>query len=219
MRQWLSSRVLLAACLAIGTTRIVSTYHVFNQTWDEPAHVAAGMQWLDQGLYTYEPLHPPLARVMVALGPRLVGSRSAGQENVWLEGNAILYAGGKYDRNLALARLGVLPFFLLACLVVFAWARRIAGPGEAVCAVLLFSTLPPVLAQAGIATTDMAVTATVALAVYWLLLWVEQPHLAAQPGPRTHAGPRGALEVFRPALPARRSRRGRALPARRVEPE
>ncbi len=176
MRQWLSPRVLVAVCLAIGVARIVSTYRVFTQTWDEPAHVAAGMQWLDRGRYTYEPLHPPLARVMVALGPRLAGIRSAGHESVWLEGNSILYAGGRYHRNLALARLGVLPFFLLATLVVFAWARRIDGDAAAaVSAVLLFTPLPPVLAHAGIATTDMAVTATVALAIYCLTLWLERP--------------------------------------------
>jgi len=175
MRQWLSPRVLVAACIAIGVARIVSTYHVFNQTWDEPAHVAAGMEWLDRGRYTYEPLHPPLARVLVALGPRLAGIRSAGQANVWLEGNAILYAGRRYDRNLALARLGVLPFFVLATLVVFAWARRIGGAAAAVAAVLLFTTLPPVLAHAGIATTDMAVTATIALAALCLVRWLERP--------------------------------------------
>jgi hypothetical protein len=175
MRQWLSPRVLVAACLAIGIARIVSTYHVFNQTWDEPAHVGAGMQWLDRGLYTYEPLHPPLGRVMAALGPRLAGIRSAGHDNVWLEGNSILYAGGRYDRNLALARLGVLPFFLLAGIVVFAWARQVGGAGAAVFAVLLFTTLPPVLAHAGIATTDIAVTATVTLAAYCLTLWLDRP--------------------------------------------
>ena len=175
MRQWLSPRVLVAACLAVGVGRIVATYRVFNQTWDEPAHVAAGMEWLDRGRYTYEPLHPPLARVMEALGPRLAGIRSAGQANVWLEGNAILYAGGRYDRNLALARLGVLPFFLLATLVVYAWARRLGGAPAAVSAVVLFTTLPPVLAHAGIATTDMAVTATIALAALCLIRWLEQP--------------------------------------------
>jgi hypothetical protein len=165
----------MAACLVVGAGRIVSTYPVFNQTWDEPAHVAAGMEWLDRGSYTYEPLHPPLARVMVALGPRLAGIRSAGHQAVWLEGNSILYAGGEYHRNLALARLGALPFFLLAGLAVFAWTRRIAGPAAAVCAVLLYSTLPVILAHASIATTDMAAAATVVLAAYALTLWLEQP--------------------------------------------
>jgi 4-amino-4-deoxy-L-arabinose transferase-like glycosyltransferase len=133
------------------------------------------MQWLDRGQYTYEPLHPPLARIMVALGPRLAGIRSAGHENVWLEGNSILYAGGRYDRNLALARAGILPFFLLAAFVVYAWARRLGGPAAAVMAVLLFTTLPPVLGHAGIATTDMAVAATIALAVYSLIRWLDRP--------------------------------------------
>jgi hypothetical protein len=163
------------ACVVIGAARIVSTYGVFSQTWDEPAHIAAGMEWLDRRHYGYEPLHPPLGRVMVALGPRLAGIGSAGHENVWLEGNSILHAGGSYDRNLALARLGVLPFFLLACLVVWAWAWRLGGAPAAVSAVLLFTTLPPILAHAGIATTDMAVTATVALAVYCMTRWLEQP--------------------------------------------
>jgi 4-amino-4-deoxy-L-arabinose transferase-like glycosyltransferase len=175
MRQWLSPRVLVAACLLAGVLRIVSTYHVFNQTWDEPAHLAAGMEWLDRGTYTYEPLHPPLARILIALGPRLAGEHSAGYESVWLEGNSILYAGGAYARNLALARLGVLPFFVLAALVVFAWARRLGGSAEAVCAVLLFTTLPPVLANAGLATTDMAVTATIALAAYVAMRWLDEP--------------------------------------------
>jgi len=175
MRQWLSPRLVMFACVLVGSARIAATYPVFNQTWDEPAHVAAGMQWLDRGSYTYEPLHPPLARVMAALGPRLAGIRSASQETVWLEGNAILYAGDRYHRNLALARLGMLPFFILGGLVVFAWGRRIGGGGAAIWAVLLFTTLPAILANAGIATTDMAVTSTVALAAYCMILWVERP--------------------------------------------
>ena len=47
MRQWFSPRVLVFACLAVGVARIVSTYHVFNQTWDEPAHVARWMTAFD----------------------------------------------------------------------------------------------------------------------------------------------------------------------------
>jgi 4-amino-4-deoxy-L-arabinose transferase-like glycosyltransferase len=165
----------LLACAAIAVARIVATYPVFNQTWDEPAHIAAGMEWIDRGRYTYEPLHPPLGRVFTAIGPRLAGVRSAGQENVWLEGNAILHAGGQYYRNLSLARLGILPFLLAAILVVFWWAGRLAGGVAAASAVLLFSTLPPILAHAGLATTDMAITATFALAMYAAVRWLDAP--------------------------------------------
>jgi hypothetical protein len=165
----------LIACIGAAVARIVATYSVFNQTWDEPAHVAAGMQWIDRGTYTYEPLHPPLARVFTAIGPWLAGIRSGGHESVWLEGNAIFHAGHRYDRNLALARLGVLPFFVIATVVVFAWAGRLGGPPAAIGATLLFTTLPPVLASAGIATTDMAIAATIVLALFCTILWLERP--------------------------------------------
>lgn len=169
----LGARVVLLACAAMAAARIVATYPVFNQTWDEPAHIAAGMEWIDRGRYTYEPLHPPLGRVFTAIGPRLAGIRSSGHENVWLEGNAILHAGGQYYRNLSLARLGILPFLMAAMLVVFAWAGRLGGAVAAASAVLLFTTLPPILAHAGIATTDMAVTAAVALSMYGMVRWLD----------------------------------------------
>jgi hypothetical protein len=109
--------------VAIASLRIVTTYTVFNHTIDEPAHIASGMEWLDKGVYRYEVQHPPLARVAAAIGPYLAGSRPAGAANMFQEGALILYRDDHYDRNLALARLGVLPFFWVAALVVYAWGR------------------------------------------------------------------------------------------------
>ena len=57
----------------IATLLIVATYPVFSQTYDEGQHIAAGMEWLDRGTYSYETLTPPLARVAMALGPYLPG--------------------------------------------------------------------------------------------------------------------------------------------------
>lgn len=170
--------VAVALLLAIALMRITATYSVFNQTWDEPAHVAAGMEWLSRGTYSYEPLHPPLARVMVALGPYLDGLRTVGYESIWLEGNALLHGRQAYLRNLTLARLGVLPFFLLGALAVFLWARHLYGDPPAVLAILLFTALPPVLAHAGIATTDVAATGTLALALYAATRWLDEPSVS-----------------------------------------
>jgi hypothetical protein len=161
----------------IGSLRIVSTYSVFSQTSDEPAHIATGMEWLDRGQFQYEPLHPPLARVAAALGPFLDGRSSQGQPDVWQEGVAILGQGEQYDRTLALARLGILPFFWIACTVVYCWGRRYFGKPVAALAVLIFSMLPPVLAHAGLATTDMALTALVGAAFLAAVAWCEQPEL------------------------------------------
>lgn len=165
------------ALVAIGSWRIAGTYLVFSHTYDEPAHIAAGMEWLAKGQYQYEPLHPPLARVAAAAGPFVDGGTSHGETGMWHEGLAILGSGEHYDRTLMLARLGILPFFWLACLVVYLWGRSYFSEAVAVIAVLIFSMLPPVLAHAGLATTDMALTATVGAAFLAAMRWCEQPAL------------------------------------------
>lgn len=167
---------LLLGCLLIAAAamRIVGTYNVFSETYDEPAHVATGLELLDRGTYTYETQHPPLARVAAALLPYLAGSRSLGEPDMWREGRAILYSGNT-TRTLFLARLGMLPFFLLACGALWAWTRRVAGEDEALAAVGLFTLAPPVLAHAGLATTDMAFTAAW-LTFFWTLTrWLDGP--------------------------------------------
>jgi hypothetical protein len=172
-----TSRALTLVALllvALAVARIAGTYRVFSHTVDEPAHVATGMQWLDHGRYDLEWQHPPLARVAAALGPFLAGRR-AGTGDMWAQGQQILYGSGEYQRTLTLARLGSLPFFLLACAIVWVWARRVYGPGPALAALALFTTLPPVLGHAGLATTDMAVTATLAGALFALSLWLDAP--------------------------------------------
>lgn len=161
----------------IGSLRIVSTYSVFSHTVDEPAHLACGMEWLDQGIYDYEAQHPPLARVAVALGPYLAGETSHGVPEKWAEGLRILGGGNHYDRTLALARLGVLPFFWIASLVVYCWARKYCGEPYAALAVLAFTSLPPILAHAGLATTDMALTAMTGAAFLSAVNWGEHPTL------------------------------------------
>src|SRR5260370_12456479 len=88
----LASRTSFAAFLVltlIASARIAATYTVFNETVDEPAHIACGMEWLDKGVYRYEPQHPPLARVMTAIAPYLAGSRATGPPGPRKEGPPI----------------------------------------------------------------------------------------------------------------------------------
>lgn len=159
----------------IASARIISTYTVFNHTVDEPAHLAAGMEWLSAGKYLYEDQHPPLARVMGALGPYLAGERFHAGPDSYFEGFRVLGRGAHYDRMLTLGRAGILPFFWVASAVVFLWGLRTAGPPAALAGTLLFTTLPPVLAHSGLITTDMAVTAWIGAAALTSLYWVEKP--------------------------------------------
>lgn len=162
--------------VAIGSLRIVSTYRVFNHTIDEPDHLAAGMEWLDTGKYRYEDQHPPLARVFGALGPFLAGERWRSGPNSYLEGYRILGHGPHYDRILALGRAGILPFFWIASLVVYLWGFRAGGPAAALGGTLFFTTLPPVLAHAGLITTDMALACWSGAAGLASLYWADLPN-------------------------------------------
>ncbi len=167
---------LLAAILTlIGAIRIVSTYTVLSHTVDEPIHLGAGMEWLDHGTITGDASHPPLARALSALGPWLAGEHWTPTGNTLMDGMAVLGKGAHYDRMLALSRLGLLPLFLLGCVVVFLWANHSGGPLAGLIATFLFTTIPPVLAHAGLVTTDMAATAFTGAGAYAALLWVERP--------------------------------------------
>ena len=166
---------LLALLILMAAGRVAATWRVYTPTFDEPAHLGAGMQLLDRGEYLYEAMHPPLARVAVALGPYIRGYRSAGEPGMWREGNAILNQQGDQAGALALARAGILPFLLLAILVVYLWTRDLAGSPAALLAVFAFTSLPPVLAHSGLATTDAAAMATFAAAMLALIRWLGEP--------------------------------------------
>jgi hypothetical protein len=176
--------VLFTALLVlIAVVRIVSSYSHTSQAFDEPCHVAAAIELLARHTYKLDPVHPPLARLAIGLPLYLAGERfpqldpQSNDNSLTYNdyGNAILYNSGHYERNLKLARLGVLPFFLLATAVVFLWARREYGDLAAVMAVALFTTLPNVLAFSSIAYTDMAAGSTQLLLFFAFVHWLDHP--------------------------------------------
>lgn len=171
------STVVFAALLILATARIVATYSVFNDTIDEPWHIGCGMEWLSGHTYDCNPEHPPLARAMMALGPYLAGARDSGLADGQMRGRADLNQGGNFDRMLTLARMGILPFFWLAALVVYLWTRRSFGEPAAGFATLCFTMFPAALAHAGLATTDMPAAASIGAAFLAMLYWLEKPAL------------------------------------------
>ena len=161
--------ILFACVLATGCWRI------YSNTWDEPEHLAAGIELLDRGKYEYDTEHPPLARVFLAIGPYLAGAHSFGTPppEGTPEGLHILYMKGAYWRDLTLARLGVLPFLALLLVATWLWARQLL-PSEAAAllAVVLLVSVPPVLGHAALASLDVAAAATMLLALYALQCWI-----------------------------------------------
>ncbi len=165
----------LALLIGIALVRIVSTYHVFNATIDEGPHLACGIQWY-QHAYTYDPKHTPIARISIALLPYLSGVRGCGDPSFWHEGVLVLSSGGRYWHTLTLARIGVLPFFVLATVVIFLWTKRVYDNATALLAAGVFTMLPVVLAHSAVATTDIPLTACFTLAVYTFTHWLSTPN-------------------------------------------
>jgi hypothetical protein len=171
------SLIIALVAVAIASARIAATYTVFNQTFDEPLHIGCGIEWLGGVICPDET--PPLARAAEAVGPYLLGARSKGtpyrnMDSEYTAGAQVPYHTGSYDLTLALARLGNLPFFWVACVVIYLWGLRYYGAGVAAAAVAFFSFLPPVLAHAGLATVDMALTAFLGAAFLSALAWLER---------------------------------------------
>lgn len=175
-RNFLRKPYLLICLLVIGACGLVaSTYHYFGVTWDEPEHVAAGMQLLDRGVYIYDIQHPPLARLAMALGPYLAGARAFDEPGPSGEqsGRDLFYKSGHYEQYLTLARVGMLPFLVLLLFSTWLWTRHLFGNQAAALATLLLIATPPIMGHASFAALDVPGAAGCTLAMYCLLRWFE----------------------------------------------
>jgi hypothetical protein len=158
-------KYLLALIVIIAAIRVAATHRVFSPVYDELLHLAAGHEYLTQHRYSIDLEHPPLARAVEAL-PFVRVPQPRGS---WVEkGNALLASGGDYVGGIAKGRRGNLLFLVIGIVAVFGWARERFDAMTAVIAAALFSLLPPVLAHAGLATTDMAGAAALPLALWAL---------------------------------------------------
>ena len=161
-----------AAVALITVGRIAVTYRVFSAVNDEPVHIAAGYDWFVKQSLAFDPAHPPLARIVCALPLRSLPSPA--EEGFVGRGNSLLLEAPGYVRNLARVRLGNLLFVGIAMMVVVAWGRRFSD-AVGLTALAFLGSLPPILGHAGVVTTDMAVAATVPLALLVFDAFLAEP--------------------------------------------
>lgn len=166
---------LLLVCVVVVMMGVVaSTDRVFSHTLDEPAHVASGYDWLKRVPYTLDVTHPPLARALFALPALIEGITRSDAPHFVDRGNAIFYANGRYQHNVASARLPNLLFLAIGMLASGAWTAVVCGPRYSWLGALLFAS-PPVLGHAGVATTDLAVAAMIPAALIVARWWMCRP--------------------------------------------
>ena len=168
-----------------------------SATFDETAHLGAGVSYFETGDFRLNPEHPPLVKLIAAAplailhrgggdydSPLWTGSRaSAGDErrshaSEWGFGFEFLN-GPRKDAlrrdpaaRLSPARCTILFLGVLLAMVVYAWARELYGRPAGLLALALAVTCPALLAHARLVTTDLPAalgfTATAWLAWRWL---------------------------------------------------
>ena len=170
-RRWLPA-LAAAALLAQMAAAMLSTAVRQTPTIDEPVYIGTGVVYLYEHDLRYNPEHPPLAKLLIGAGPALAGAHldtafTGDQQQV---GRHLLYASGNdAQRILLAARFPVVVLTLLFGLVVFAFARDLAGPLGGVAALALYAFSPDVIAHGSLATLDVPMAGFLLTAVW--LLW------------------------------------------------
>lgn len=173
-----SRRILLAYAVValIGLARVAATHRVFSAVLDEPIHLLAGYEWLRGIPYTMDASHPPLGRIVGAL-PAVLSGQKTSEGDLVQRANSLLYWQDHYERNLANARRPMLLFLLIGMIATAAWTARYFGHVAGVLAMAMFASLPPLLGNAGLVTTDFTIAAMLTLALFALDVWLDRPTL------------------------------------------
>lgn len=181
-------RVATVAVAVIGLGCLAFERGQMSGTFDESNHLAAGLEWWQFGTYTMWTENPPLPRLAIGAVPYLAGMRLPPRtewepkthdwDRSWQVGLELLYGGDGFETNLGRARLGTMPFFVLALLAAWGLAGGRRRPLAGFVAVALTATFPALVAHGALATTDVAFAGTFLLAALTLARWFEAATVA-----------------------------------------
>jgi hypothetical protein len=178
-RRWLVP-LLVVLLLCQMAVAMVTTAVQQTPTIDEPVYVGTAADYLHEHRVLYNPEHPPLGKLVIGVGvafadPHVDGSFTGDQGEL---GRHLLYESGNDPWRLMLfARLPVIVLTLVFGLIVFAFARELAGAAGGLTALGLYAFSPDVIAHGSLATLDVPAAGFV-LASAWLAWRARRrPHL------------------------------------------
>ncbi|WP_128374848.1 phospholipid carrier-dependent glycosyltransferase [Streptomyces cavernae] len=161
----------VVALLAQMAFAMVTTAVQQTPTIDEPVYVGTAVVYEQQHSLRYNPEHPPLGKLLIAVGttladPHLDPGFTGDQTRL---GRHLLYESGNDPWRLMLwARLPVIAVTLLTGLVVLAFASDLLGRVAGLAALALYAFSPDVIAHGSLATLDVP-AAGLLLTTAWLL--------------------------------------------------
>lgn len=160
----------VAAMLGQMAFAMVTTAMQQSPTIDEPVYVATAEVYRQQQSLRYNPEHPPLGKLIIAVGTAFAGAEldPAYPGDQTRLGRHLLYETGNNPFQLMLlARLPVIVLTLLFGLVVLFFARDLAGPWAGLIALTLYTFSPDLIAHGSLATLDVP-AAGMLLTAFWL---------------------------------------------------
>ena len=161
--------VLLLAAMAVP---MVTSAVQQTPTIDEPVYVSAGLDYVREHDLRRNPEHPPLGKLVIATGPVIAGTHydPAFDGTQQAVGVHLLYESGNDPWTVMLAaRLPMIVLTLLFGLVVFGFARDLAGPVGGLLALTLYAFTPDLITHGALATLDVPAAGFVLTAVW--MVW------------------------------------------------
>ena len=182
---WTRSRLVPAVVLLLTIHAALAVHSLLqeNPTIDEVLHLPAGVSYWQKGTFRLYHHNPPLVKLIAALpvvmaGPittELYDSKAWSSESQAWFGHLFMLANAqRYFEMFDRARLMMPLFSVLGGLVVFAWSRRLYGPGGGLLSLSLWCLCPNILAHGRLVTSDSAAAAIGTGATY--LFWRYQKH-------------------------------------------
>ena len=171
-----------------------------SATFDETAHLGAGVSYLETGDFRLNPEHPPLVK-LIAAAPLVILHRGGGDYDspVWkgeplsdadsrrshaaewgfgfelLNGSHEAAARRDPALRLTPARSAILVLGALLALVVYVWARELFGPPAGLLALAVAVTCPTLLAHARLVTTDLPAALGFTATAWLVWRWFAAP--------------------------------------------
>lgn len=170
-------------CVHVGLLAWSAVRH--SPTFNEPAHLAAGISHWQLGRFGLYRVNPPLVRLVAALPVLAVGANTdwtayaegPSSRAAPAVGAAFVVANGERSLWLfTLARWACIPFSLVGAAFCFLWAREICRSDWAgVLALVLWCFDPNILAHGALITCDCAAASFGVGAAYSYWRWFKRP--------------------------------------------
>ncbi len=178
----------LGAVLLTHAALLASAARWNSPTFDEIAHLPAGISHWKLGRFELYRVNPPLVRMVAALPVLAMDAQadwgsfrgSPGTRSEFDVGRDFMTGNNRRSFWLfTVARWACIPFSLVGAYVCYQWARELFGLSAGLVCVLLWCFSPNILAYGPVITPDLGATSLGLAAAYLFWRWLKAPGWSA----------------------------------------